>query len=197
MLDETLLRPLVWMDYRLAILFMVSLPLMLLIWAFVKKSEAMQHLMVIYWRVASLLMITVYLMIGGLKVGFLAGWFARILIPIGLWFWVDLNEEIEDQGQTPLKLTFAAWRWGATVYSILGAIVQLVFLNCAFSNTATANVSCQIWREPPLLYKEFFHAGPANSLGFIGVMGLILYVLYLGYFVFLRLGKQGRSATSN
>jgi len=44
-----------------------------------------------------LLAITIYLLIAALPVGFISGLMARILIPISLWFWVDLNEEIEDQ----------------------------------------------------------------------------------------------------
>ena len=53
--------------------------------------------MTIYWRVASLLAITVYLMIGGLSVSFVTALLAKILIPLSLWFWVDLNEEIREQ----------------------------------------------------------------------------------------------------
>jgi len=87
------LEKFVWADYRLAVVFTVFLPLILLIWAFVQKSESIQRLLSIYWKVASLLMITVYLMIGGLTFSFIAGVMARILIPLSLWFWEDLNEE--------------------------------------------------------------------------------------------------------
>ena len=51
-------RPLVWMDYRLGVLLAVIIPLVLLIWTTIAKQEAMQRLLIIYWRVASLLMIT-------------------------------------------------------------------------------------------------------------------------------------------
>ena len=43
MLDPTVLRNLVWTDYRLAVLFMVSFPLVLLVWAAVKKNEPISH----------------------------------------------------------------------------------------------------------------------------------------------------------
>ena len=56
-------RPLIWMDYRLGVLLAVIIPLVLLIWALFQRQEAMQRLLIIYWRVASLLMITVYLMV--------------------------------------------------------------------------------------------------------------------------------------
>ena len=85
-------RPYVWMDYRLALLFTLIIPLILLIWTFVQKAEAMQRLLIIYCRVASLLVISMYLMIGGFGVSFISALMARILIPIALWFWVDIND---------------------------------------------------------------------------------------------------------
>lgn len=195
MQNEPWLRPLVWMDYRLAVLFTVIIPMILLIWAFVQKAEAIQRLLTIYWRVSSLLAITVYLLIGGLPVGFISGLMARVLIPISLWFWVDLNEEIDDQPQGILKIIFNAWRWAISVYSVLGAIATIPFLQCALSPNASAGSFCSTLREPPLLYKDYFHANSTPQfLGFLGVLGLIFYVLCLSYFVIFKLGKQGRSA---
>jgi hypothetical protein len=195
MFESSLLRSVVWTDYRLAVIFTVLVPLVLLIWAFVQKNEPIQHLVTIYWKVASLLMITVYLMIGGFNISFLAALMARVLIPIGLWFWVDLNEEIREQPDSALKLSFNSWRWAATIYNIIGVAILLPFLPCAFSNVRFANSGCQTWLEAPLLYKEYFHAGYTHGfLGFFGILGLILYVGCLGWFVFVRLGKQGRQA---
>lgn len=194
-MSQQLLQSLVWMDYRLAVLFTVLLPLILLIWAFVQQSEAIQRLLIIYWRVASLLAITVYLMIGNVPLSFISGILARILIPVSLWFWVDLNEEIDEQRQTPLKLSFTAWRWAVSFYSLLGAIASIPFLQCAFSTTTFQTSFCQAWLQPPLGYKNLIHAGYTNGfLGFLGVTGLIIYLLYFGYFVLVRLAKQGRSA---
>lgn len=183
------------MDYRLALLFMVILPLVLLIWTFAAKAEAMQRLLIIYWRVASLLAITVYLMIGGFPFSFIPAFAARVLIAIGLWFWVDLNEEIDDQRRTPLKLVFTSWRWATTLYCILGAIAMIPFLQCAFSQDLFSTPFCQLWLDPPLAYKNLFHPNHTRGfLGFIGIATLIIYVLYLGYFVLFRLSKQGRTA---
>ena len=126
-------RPLVWMDYRLAGLFTVIIPLVLLVWAFVEKTEAVQRLMIIYWRVASLLAITIYLMIGGWSIGFITAFASRLLIPASLWFWQDINEEINDLPERKLRLAVSSWRWAITVYSLLGAIAQIPFLRCAFS----------------------------------------------------------------
>ncbi|MDB9526793.1 DUF3177 family protein [Oscillatoria sp. CS-180] len=189
------LEKFVWADYRLAVLFTVLVPLVLTVWAFVTKSPGIQMLLTIYWRVASLLMITVYLMIGGLTFSFISGLMARVLIPVSLWFWEDLNEEIQEQPNSPLRFVFVAWRWAVTVYSAAGAVLIAFFLPCAFSRARFAGEACQVWLKPPLLYKEILHGGYTHSfLAFFGVVGLIVYLLALGYFVFVRLGRQGRSA---
>ncbi|WP_254174648.1 DUF3177 family protein [Planktothrix pseudagardhii] len=192
------IQPFVWMDYRLAVIFTVILPLVISIWAFVGKVEAIQRLMVIYWRVASLLMITVYLMIAALPISFLSSIMARVLIPISLWFWADLNEEVSEMPASALKLVFTAWRWAVTVYNTLGAIALVPFLHCAFfkgQKELLADPNCRIWLDPPWLYKATFHPNLTEQfLGFLALVGLAFYILCLGYFVFFKLGKQGRSA---
>jgi hypothetical protein len=188
-------RPWVWIDYRLAILFTVIIPLILLIWAFVQKVDSIQRLLTIYWRVSSLLAITIYLMIGGFGVSFISGLMARILIPISLWFWVDLNDEIEYQSTGPLKLAFTSWRWAMTVYCILGTIAFAPFLGCAFSANALKTANCQVWFQAPLLFKEYFHANSKPAfLGFLAIISLVIYVVSLSYFILIKLGKKGRSA---
>ena len=189
-------RPFVWMDYRLAVLFLVIIPLILLIWAFVQKAEGIQRLLGIYWRVSSLVAITIYLMIAQYPVSFISGLIAQILIPISLWFWVDINDEIEYQTSGALKLIFTSWRWATTVYCLLGTIAFIPFLGCAFSGNMLKTAYCRVWFEAPLLFKEYFHANSkAEFLGFLGITSLVIYVLYLSYFVLIKLGKQGRSAT--
>lgn len=194
MQNEIWFRPLVWMDYRLALLFTVVIPLVLIIWAFVQKAEAIQRLLAIYWRVSSLLAITVYLFVAGMSVGFVAGILARLLIPISLWFWVDLNEEIDDQPTSLIKLVFTSWRWAVTVYGILGALAQIPFLQCVTS-IALASPFCHVWLEPTSLYAYYVHPHTKPQfLGFLAIVALIIYGLYFSYFVLVRLSKQGRSA---
>lgn len=192
------LQPLIWVDYRLAVLFTVLIPLLLLIWAYVNKSEAIQRLLLIYWRVASLLAITVYLLIAALPLGFISGWLARLLIPVSLWFWVDLNEEIAEQPKSPLKLAFSSWRWAVSIYCVLGLIGQLPVLACAFMghDALVKAPLCNAWLQAPWAFRELFHATTRPwFLGGVGLFGLAIYVIYLAYFVLVRLGKQGRSAT--
>jgi Protein of unknown function (DUF3177) len=190
-----LLRSLIWTEFRLAVLFAVIIPLILLIWAAVKQAGPFTHLMVIYWRVASLLGISVYLMIDQNPLGFLTGFLALVLIPASLWFWVDLNEEIEDR-RSSLKLAVAAWRWAITLSSLIGAALFIPYLRCGTSKAAIAAAECQVWLEPAQQFKSIFHAGTnSGRLGFMAFACLILYGLYFGYFLLFRLTKQGRSAT--
>ncbi len=194
-LDLVFLEKLVWTDYRLAVIFTVIAPLLILVWAFVAKSECVKWSLIIYWRVASLLMITVYLMIASFPFSFLTGLAARVLIPLSLWFWQDLNEEIRDLPKSLFKLVFNSWRWAVTVYCILGVLLTIPFLNCAFTREMKDIPYCRIWLQPPWGYKELMHPqGDPGVLGFFGIMGLTVYVLYFLYFVFVRLGKQGRTA---
>lgn len=188
-------RPLVWTDYRLAVIFTVILPLIFLVWALLQKVESIQRLLIIYWRVASLLMITVYLMIASWPIAFITSFAARILIAIALWFWADLNDEIKDLPKSLLKLTFTAWRWAVTIYALLGAIAILPFYPCVFTANTIKQPFCEVWLEAPWQYKSWIHPNLAPSVvGFFGIVGLFFYVLYLGYFLIFRLGKQGRSA---
>jgi hypothetical protein len=115
------------------------------------------------------------------------------MIPLSLWFWADLNEEIADLPDRPLKLGFLAWRWAVSLYSTLSALAIVPFVSCAFGS-AKAD-SCQAWFQPSWLYYQFFHANSKPEfLGFLGILGVGIYTLYLGYFLIVRLGKQGRSA---
>lgn len=206
-MEELWFRPLVWTDYRLAVLFTVILPTILIIWALVRQAEAISRLLIIYWRVASLLMITVYLMVpawGGdnsafenlcAQIGFITALVARILIPISLWFWVDLNDEIKDLPPSLLKFFVVSWRWAVTVYCSLGAIANIPFLSCAFSLDSLSSPFCQVWIEAPLAYRSIVHQDATQGfIGFLGLLGLSIYVLYFAYFLLIRLGKQGRSA---
>jgi Protein of unknown function (DUF3177) len=190
-----LLRSLVWTDFRLAVFFGVLCPLGLLVWAIYKRAKPITHLLMIYWRVASLLAIAVYLMIGQSTIGFIAGFAALLLIPVSLWFWVDLNEEIEDRRGT-LKLMVNGWRWGITIYCAIAALLQVPYLKCAASVAAVSTQECQVWLEPPLVFKSIFHANiRPEKIGFLAIMALVVYGLYLGYFLLFKLTKQGRSAT--
>ena len=193
------LQSLVWTNYRLAVVFTVFCPLGLIIWSFKKNAHAISNLLIIYWRVASLLLITVYLMMAENSIGFLSGWIALGLIPISLWFWVDLNEEVADQ-KGLLKILFSAWRWAVSIYCIAAFVGQISALNCFFSSGAIASDQCQLWLKPSIGFGSIFHSDlgdpkVSGRLGLVAISGLIIYGLYFLNFLTLRLSKKGRSAT--
>lgn len=192
------MESLIWTDYRLAIVFAILAPLILLLWAFIQRNDPIQLLMVIYFRVASLMAITVYLMIAAMPLSFIAALAARVLVLISLWFWVDLNEEIDEQLPDPLKFSFVSWRWLISFYHGLGTIALVPFLRCAFVAAPLQDASCRIWLDPPWLFKSYFHADADEKfLGLVGFVGLLVYAGYLSYFVLVKLNRQGRSALEN
>lgn len=194
-MEEIWFRPWVWVDYRLAVLFGVIAPLIILGWSLLKKAEAIQCLLIIYWRVASLWMISLYLLIPSWGLGFITDFSSRVLIPIALWFWVDLNDEIKDMRASVLKLGITAWRWAMTVYCAISAVALIPFLSCGVSGDSLKTPVCQVWLEVPWAYKAMFHKNSTPGfLGFLGMVGLIFYVMYLIYFLMIGLPKQGRSA---
>lgn len=194
-MDDVWFKPFVWIDYRLALVFALIIPAILTIWAAFQKFEAVQRLLIIYWRVASLLLIAIYLLIPSWPMSYLVEFAAKILIPIALWFWVDLNDEIKDLPNSLLKLSITAWRWAVTIYLSIGAIAFLPFLSCAFRPNPDTNPFCKVWLEAPWAYQALIHKNSSPGfLGFLGIVGLIAYVLYFGYFLFIRLGRLGRTA---
>jgi hypothetical protein len=196
-------QAIVWTDFRLAVLFIVIIPLGLLIWSALIQSDAVTKLLVIYWRVASLLAIALYLMIGALPLGYMVAWLARMLIPVSLWFWVDVNEEIQEMPASPFKTAVTSWRWALSIYSVLGVLFQVPSLGCAFTPHASlvqqaemANATvCNVWLKAPWAFREAIHGTTKPwFLGILGMVGLAIYALYLAYFVFFKLGRLKRSA---
>jgi hypothetical protein len=193
-MDAALIRQLVWLDYRLALLFIALIPLGLLGWAFQSKSDPIKRSLLLYWRVASLVLITICLASGSLAISFVTGIIAEILIVLAMWFWQDLNEDIEASRKS-IKPIYLGWRWAATVYCTLSIVFRLFFANCAFKNAEQLSDICKIWFEPPLNFSQLFHNGiPIENFAFFGIVGGIIYGLYLFFFLAFTLPKTGRIA---
>ncbi len=196
-MEPPLIRQFVWLDFRLAILFAVIIPLLLLAWSLRAKAEPLKRSLYIYWRVASLFAIAIYLAIAALPISFLAGFVARLLIPLSVWFWQDLNEDIA-MSRGILKTYFNVWRWAVSAYFVVSAVFSAMFVPCTFSSLEQLSPTCKIWFEPPLAFKTIFHTDiPVENLGFCGIVGLIVYGLYLASFLVFSLPKQGRIAFRN
>ncbi len=194
-MEDTLLTALVWTNYKLFLLLCLLFPVGLSIWGLFSKIASIQRLMLIYWRVASLLAIAIYLFIPVWQIGYIAWFVGHFLIVIGLWFWVDVNDEINDLPKSPLKLVLTSWRWATSIYGIVSAIAFAPFLGCTFSENAAIDTSCRVWLQAPWHYKSWFHPNATTGLlGFLGMSGLIIYGIYFLYFLAFRLVKQGRIA---
>ena len=200
--DLLLYRTLVWLDYRLAAVFALGLPLVLLVWSALKREQALTRLMGIYWKVASLLLITVLLLTDNRPLGYLLAVLSQLLVVISVWFWVDLNEELADLPPwRPLPFVVRAWRWGLTVFGVLGSALSAVALSCV--GGGLTRPLCRVWLEAP----DDLHGGVASVFdfvfggswtaaiaAFVGYVSLVAYGVGLLQWLVVRLPKQGRVA---
>ena len=200
--DPLLYRTLVWLDYRLAALVAIGLPLVLLVWAAVKQERAMQRLLAIYWKVASLLLVAVLLLTDNRPLGYLVALLAQLLVVVCLWFWVDLNEELADLPPwRPLPFTVRAWRWGMSLFGVFGAALSAMALSCV--SGGLSRPICRAWLEAP----DDLHGGFARAFGFlfggswtgaiaafVGYVGLVAYGVGLLQWLLVRLPRLGRVA---
>ena len=202
-LPEPLYRSLVWLDVRLAMLFSVGLPLVLLIWASVRKEGSLVRLLGIYWKVASLLLLATLLLTDRRPLGFVVLLLAQLLVVLSVWFWVDLNEELADLPPwRALPLTVRIWRWSLTLWALAGALFSLTSLAC-LGKAAMAGPRCAVWLQAPQglndqvsgLFGFVFGANwTATIAGFVGYVALVAYVVGLLQWLLVRLPKQGRVA---
>lgn len=202
--SETLVRTLIWLDVRLGLLFAVGLPLVLLVWAAVRREGALLRLLGLYWKVASLLFIALLLHVGNQAVAYPLVVLAQLLIPITLWFWVDLNEELQDLPPwRALPLTLRIWRWSLTLQSLAAAALAITGLGCLGGPAVFTTARCLIWRQPPQMLNAWTDRGLDFVIGgdwnptlaaFAGYLALLGYAVGLLQWLLVRLPKQGRVA---
>lgn len=200
---DALYRTLVWLDFRLAVLVAVGLPLVLLVWSAVKRQGALLRLMGLYWKLASLLLIAILLLTDQRPLGFWLVIAAQLILVVGLWFWVDINEEINDLPPwRALPLSLRIWRWGFSIWALLGAGLSATALGCT-DKAAMLQTKCAVWLQPPLqlhspiagLFGFVFGADWTPSLAaFLGSAGLVAYGVGLLQWLLVRLPKLGRVA---
>ena len=201
-MPDPLYRSLVWLDVRLGVLFAVGLPLVLLVWSILRKEDALVRLLGIYWKVSSLLLIALLLLTDGQPLGFPLLVLAPLLIVAGLWFWVDLNEELDDLPPwRALPLTLRIWRWSLTFFSLGSAALAVTALPCM--GAAAQDPFCRVWLEAPaslhgVVAKVFgFIFGGQWTPGvaaFVGYVALVAYVVGLLQWLLVRLPRLGRVA---
>ena len=195
-------RSLVWLDVRLGVLFAVGVPLVLLAWSFTRRQQALIRLMGLYWKVSSLFLIALLLLVDRRPSGYLLLLLAPLLILATLWFWVDLNEELADMPPwRPLPLTVRIWRWSLSLLSLFSAALAFTALPCMPSKSAAG--LCQAWLEAPrglnnAVDKVFDFAFGADwnpgVAAFFGYLALVAYVVGFLQWLLVRLPRHGRVA---
>jgi len=166
------------LDFVLAVLLLVASPLGLLV-AAVRRPMLRQHLLA-YWRASSLLMITVYLMMDGRPVAFVAGNAALVLIPLALWGGDALFPARQYQlDGDPVAAWFRRWRVAAVLFCGASLLLTLPTLRCV-SAEAGVDAMCEAWLAPPRELHAALHptADPA-ALGDGAMIGLAVYGVYL------------------
>lgn len=201
-MPESLYRTLVWLDVRLGLLFAVGLPLVLLVWTAIRREAALRRLLGLYWKVASLQLIALLLLIDHRPLGLVLLLIAPLLILAVLWLWVDLNEELADMPTwRGLPLTVRIWRWSLSLLCLGAAALAVSALPCL--EGSLQRPFCAVWLEAPgslngvlaqILGFIFGGRWTPGLAGFVGFAGLAAYGVGLLQWLLVRLPRQGRVA---
>ena len=120
---------------------------------------------------------------------------------ISVWFWVDLNEEIDEMPrQKPIVLTTGIWRWTLSFWAVLTFLLHLFSWRCLNSINETY---CNTWREIPVhsfmttkTIIKFVLDGNWNIgyASFFAYLALIFYLIGIIQWLIIQLPKNGRYA---
>ena len=200
-MTEPQFQILVWLSYRIAATFAFGLPLILLIWAKISNSSSIDRLLSIYWKVSSLYAINLLFLSGESRLGQLISLIAPILMIGSIWFWVDLNEEIDDMSfYNPISLTTRIWRWTLSLWVLLNTGLHIVSFNCL--NSINGNY-CNSWREIPynsfittkIIIKFILDGNWTSEFAtFLAYFALIIYLIGLLQWLVIQFPKNGRFA---
>ena len=199
--NELSYRTLVWLTYRLAATFALGLPLVLLVWSALRREASLVRMLTLYWKVASLMGISMLLLTDQRPLGYLTAVIAPLLMAVSVWFWVDLNEELEDLPLwRPLPLTVRLWRWALSGFAIVSVAMTTTALVCMQQG---GSADCLAWQEAPKgvhsvveTVFDFVFGGQWTEAGaaFIGYVALVAYLAGLLQWLLVRLPRQGRVA---
>ena len=200
-LTEHQFQILVWLSYRSAATFAFGLPLFLLIWAKISNLSSIDRLLSIYWKVSSLYAISLLFLSGDSQLGQFISFVSPILMVGSIWFWVDINEEIEEMFiYKPISLTTRIWRWTLTFWGILNTSLHLFSWKCL--NSINGNY-CDTWREIPynsflttkIIIKFILGGNWTTAFAtFFAYLALTLYLIGLLQWLIIQFPKNGRFA---
>ena len=200
-LTEAQFQILVWLSYRIGATFAFGLPLFLLIWAKRSNSRSIDRLVSIYWKVSSIYVINLLFLSVESQLGQIISFFAPILMAGSVWFWFDLNEEIDEMPfYKPIVLTTRIWRWTLSFWSVLTCGLHIFSWNCFNSINEEY---CDIWREIPVhsfmttktIIKFVLDGNWSKGFAsFFAYLVLIFYLIGIIQWLIIQLPKNGRSA---
>jgi hypothetical protein len=159
------LHALVRLDFVAAVVLTVVAPLVLLARALWEGRQEQLAALLGYWRASSLLMVTVYLLVGERRWAFVCGVAARLLIP-----W-SLRNPVPDAHPW-----YEWWRRVASGYCLLGVALTAPMLRCAACGKQTT--LCRAYVEPTQEFAALLHPGQSRErLGRVGDLGLRAFVV--------------------
>lgn len=181
---------LVFTDFILAVLLTVLVPLLFLV--FYRNYRTTFFRLLAYWRVSSLLMIAVYLLMAEQPAGLLLGVVARILIPLVIGFGDGILGD--RHGRISTGQLFVVWKQVTRIYCLLGVIITLPVVPCFVRGEISKY--CQMWYDAPKVYGNLLHQDQNwDQLADYAQGALWVYGLYFCASVFMKILHYRNSAT--
>ncbi len=190
-----------WITFQLTSVFVVGLPLSIFTWSILKNIKAIEKLLTIYWKISILFFISLILFIGGVEFALLILILSTVLMTISVWFWSDINRELEGYKlSNALITTTKAWRWALTFISTSFLIQSFQEFSCLISINSSF---CSKWSEPSQnlykiinqLFNFLFGANFSEPIAkFIGLFGLLIYMIGLLQWFIIKLPRSGRNS---
>ena len=191
----------VWLSFQVSIIFLVGIPVSLLFWSIKQKNKAISKLLTNYWKISLLFFISLLLLIGKYSFALLVTNFSMLLMTISVWFWNDINDELNEYNLSNfLVTTTKIWRWSMTFISLNFILQTLNNIRCISSITS---YDCEIWLKPSSnlflilrnLFNFFFGANFTQPVAkFLGLFALLIYFLGLIQWSIIKLPKSGRNS---
>ena len=190
-----------WITFQLSSVFIVGVPLSIFIWSIKKRNKAIEKLLIIYWKISILFLISLLLFIGGVDFSLLILIISTSLMTISVWFWNDINRELQGYKITNVLITTTkSWRWGLTFISISFLIQSFQEMPCLNSINS---FECLKWSEPSKnlsklvnqLFNFLFGANFTEPIAkFLGLFALLIYILGLLQWLIIKFPRSGRNS---
>ena len=190
-----------WITFQLSSIFIVGFPLSIFIWSIKKKNRAIEKLLIIYWKISILFLISLLLFIGGVDFSLLILIISTSLMTISVWLWNDINRELQGYKITNVLITTTkSWRWGLTFISISFLIQSFEDIACLNSINS---FECLKWSEPSKnlsklinqLFNFLFGANFTEPIAkFVGLFALLIYILGLLQWLIIKFPRSGRNS---